>query len=179
MSRIGKQPIELPAGVKLSMSGNVVNVEGPKGKLSLNAHEMMKVSIEGTTVNVVRPDDSRQARSLHGLTRALVANMVEGVSKGFERKLTIKGVGYRAAVKGKNLDMQLGFSHPVSFPMPEGVEVKVNDRTEVVMTSIDKQLLGQTAAKVRAIRPPEPYGGKGIRYSDEVVKKKEGKSGAK
>ncbi len=177
MSRIGKKPVELPDGVKVSLSGGELKVEGKKGKLSMTPHTMMKVNVGDKVVTIERPDESREAKSLHGLTRALIANMVHGVSTGYERKLLVKGVGYRAETKGKNLNMQLGFSHAVEFPLPEGVTAQVNDRTEIVLSSIDKQLLGQTAAKIRAIRPPEPYGGKGIRYSDEVVKKKEGKSG--
>ncbi len=139
----------------------------------------MKLSMEGDTVTVTRPDESRQAKSLHGLTRTLIANMIEGVSNGYEKKLKIHGVGYRAEMKGKTLQMQLGFSHQVDFEPPAGVTAQVNDRTEIVLASIDKQLLGATTAKIRAFRPPEPYGGKGIRYADEHVRRKEGKSGAK
>jgi large subunit ribosomal protein L6 len=139
----------------------------------------MVVKTEGNQVTVSRPNDGRQARSLHGLTRTLIANMVEGVTKGYTRSLEVKGVGYRADMKGNTLNMQLGFSHPVEFSLPEGVKGKVEDKTKIHLESIDKQLLGATAAKVRSFRPPEPYGGKGVRYSDEIVKRKEGKSGAK
>lgn len=179
MSRIGKKPIPVPSGVKVNLNGNTVNVEGPKGKLSLEAHALMKVSMTGDTVLVERPDDGREARSLHGLTRTLIANMFEGVSKGYEKKLKIHGVGYRAEMKGGAVLMQLGFSHPVNHELPKAVKAAVNDRTEIVLTSHDKQLLGETAAKIRSYRPPEPYGGKGIRYADEHVRRKEGKSGAK
>lgn len=179
MSRIGNKPIPLPSGVKVAMAGGEIKVEGPKGKLALVPHQMMKVTIGGDEVKVERPDDGRQAKSLHGLTRTLIANMIEGVSKGYERKLMIHGVGYRAETKGKSLSLTLGFSHGIEFPMPEGITAKVNDRTEVVLTGIDKQLLGATAAKIRSFRPPEPYGGKGVRYAEEHIRRKEGKSGAK
>ena len=180
MSRIGKKPVVLPSSVKAQLGADgVLNVEGTKGKLSWRPHSMMKLEIDSDSITVVRPDDSREAKSLHGLTRTLVANMVYGVEKGFERKLEVHGVGYRAEVKGKELHLALGFSHPVHFPIPEGVQVKVEDRTKITLNAIDKQMLGQTAAKIRAFRPPEPYGGKGVRYSDEIVRRKEGKSGAK
>jgi large subunit ribosomal protein L6 len=179
MSRIGNKPITVPSGVKVNLSGSDVNVEGPKGKLSMTAHSLMKLSMEGDTITVARPNETREAKSLHGLTRTLIANMIEGVSKGYEKKLKIHGVGYRAEMKGNAIVMQLGFSHPVDYPLPDGVKGQVNDRTEIVLSAIDKQLLGATAAKVRAFRPPEPYGGKGVRYADEHVRRKEGKSGAK
>lgn len=180
MSRIGKKPVALPSSVKAKLEADgVLNIEGAKGKLSWRPHSLMKLEVESDSIKVVRPDDSREAKSLHGLTRTLVANMVQGVEKGFERKLEVHGVGYRAEVKGKELHLALGFSHPVHFPIPEGIEVKVEDRTKITLSSIDKQMLGQTAAKIRAFRPPEPYGGKGVRYSDEIVRRKEGKSGAK
>lgn len=179
MSRIGNKPITVPSGVKVNLSGSDVKVEGPKGKLAMTAHELMKISMDGDTLTVARPNETREAKSLHGLTRTLIANMIEGVSNGYEKKLKIHGVGYRAEMKGSSLNMQLGFSHPVNYPLPDGVKGQVNDRTEIVLSSIDKQLLGATAAKVRAFRPPEPYGGKGVRYSEEYVRRKEGKSGAK
>lgn len=180
MSRIGKQPVTIPSGVKVSVTGRDVKVEGPKGKLAMSHHPMMKVSVEGDTVVVQRPDDSRKARSLHGLTRSLVNNMVVGVSTGFVRELDIQGVGYRAEVKGKVLNLTLGFSHPINYQLPEGVDAKVDDRrTHITLSSANKQVLGAAAAKIRSFRPPEPYGGKGVRYSDEVIVRKEGKSGAK
>lgn len=180
MSRIGRKPVALPDKVKVAVDNGEVKVEGPKGKLSMKAHPLIQVSVDGDSVVFQRPNDSREARALHGLTRALVNNMVVGVSQGFTRELEIQGVGYRAEVKGKTLNMSLGFSHPVEFPLPEGVAAAVDDkRTRITLTSIDKQLLGATAAKIRSFRPPEPYGGKGVRYSDEVVRRKEGKSGGK
>lgn len=180
MSRIGKQPIELPASVKVSITGNVVSAEGPKGKLSLDVHPLMQLELNDNVLTVKRPNDGRQARSLHGLTRTLVSNMVVGVSKGFERNLEIKGVGYRAEMKGNALHLALGFSHPVIFDLPEGVKATVDGKkTGLKLESIDKQLLGATAAKIRSFRPPEPYGGKGIKYAEEVIIRKEGKSAGK
>lgn len=180
MSRIGRKPVSLPDKVKVVVENGFVKVEGPKGKLSMRPHHLIQVNVTENVVECMRPNDSREARALHGLTRALVNNMVVGVSEGFKRELEIQGVGYRAELKGQSLTMSLGFSHPVEFPLPEGVAAVVDDkRTKVTLTSIDKQLLGATAAKIRSFRPPEPYGGKGVRYSDEVVRRKEGKSGGK
>lgn len=179
MSRIGKNPIPIPSGVKVAMSGATIKVEGPKGKLDFAPHAMMKVKVDGESIVVERPNESRESRSLHGLTRSLIANMVEGVSKGFTRELLVKGVGYRAEVKGKQLVLQLGYSHPIHYDLPAGIEAKVEDRTKIVLSGIDKQLVGATAAKLRSFRKPEPYGGKGVRYADEHVRRKEGKSGAK
>ena len=179
MSRIGKKPVAIPSGVKVSLTNGELKVEGPKGKLGFRPHPMMKVTVADAEVTVERPDDTRPAKSLHGLTRTLVQNAITGVSTGFEKKLVISGVGYRAEAKGDTLNMALGFSHAVDFKMPEGVSVKVDDRVNVTLSAIDKQLLGATAAKVRSFRPPEPYGGKGIRYADERIRRKEGKSGSK
>lgn len=180
MSRVGKKPVPLPDKVKVSISGRTVNVEGPKGKLSMSHHPSVKVEVQDNIVQVTRPNDTNEARALHGLTRALINNMVTGVSQGFTRDLEIQGVGYRAEVKGKALNMALGFSHAVEFKLPEGVVAVVDDRkTKITLSGIDRQLVGATAAKLRSIRPPEPYGGKGVRYADEVVRRKEGKSGAK
>ncbi len=180
MSRIGKQPIDLPSGVKAAVNGQTVNVEGPKGKLSLNAHNLMSVTVGENQVLVERANDGREARSLHGLTRTLVANMVEGVSKGYTKVLEINGVGYRAEPKGKGIKLALGFSHPVEFEPPEGVSIDVDkSKTKLTLTSIDKQLLGATAAKIRSYRPPEPYRGKGIKYENEHIRRKEGKSAGK
>ena len=179
MSRIGRMPVTVPEKVKVQISGSDINVEGPKGKLSMTAHPTMTMELKGDQVIVDRPDDSRQARSLHGLTRALINNMVTGVSQGYKRELDIHGVGYRAELKGKTLVMQLGFSHDIEFPVPEGVKIAVDGRkTHITLEGVDKQLLGATAAKLRSFRPPEPYGGKGVRYMDEHVRRKEGKSGA-
>jgi len=180
MSRIGKKPVAVPSSVKTSLeSDGLLHIEGGKGKLSWRPHAMMKLTVENDTITVVRQNDTREARSLHGLTRTMIANMIKGVTDGFERKLEVHGVGYRAEVKGRELHLALGFSHPVHFLIPQGIDIKVEDRTKITLTAIDKQQLGQAAAKIRAYRPPEPYGGKGVRYSDEVVRRKEGKSGAK
>ena len=180
MSRIGRKLIVLPKNVKFAVANGVVNVEGPKGKLSFRPHALMTIKLEGSDIHVTRSDETRESRSLHGLTRTLIVNMVTGVSQGFTRELDITGVGYRAEMKGKSLHMSLGFSHPVIFALPEGVTGIVDEkRTHITLSSANKQLLGATAAKVRSFRPPEPYGGKGVRYSDEVVRRKEGKSGAK
>ena len=187
MSRIGRKPIPLPKNVKLAVNNGEVKAEGPKGKLSFRPHRLMKVRVDGDPssgqrVLVERPDESREAKSLHGLTRTLVMNMVDGVLNGYKRELDINGVGYRAEVKGKDLHMTLGFSHPVVFKMPEGVTAAVDDkRTHITLSSADKQLLGATAAKIRSFRPvnKDPYGLKGVRYSDETPRTKEGKSGAK
>ncbi len=180
MSRVGKKPVPLPEKVKVNVAGRTVNVEGPKGKLSMSHHPTVKVEVKDNVIHVTRPDESNEARALHGLTRALIANMVHGVSQGFTRELEIQGVGYRAEIKGKALNLALGFSHAVQFPLPDGISAAVDDRkTKITLSGIDRQLVGATAAKLRSLRPPEPYGGKGVRYSDEVVRRKEGKSGAK
>ena len=178
MSRIGKKPVAIPEKVKVTVSGQKVNVEGPKGKLSFEAHSKAKVSVNGKEILVGRVDEDRLSRSVHGLTRTLVSNMVQGVSQGFERTVEINGVGFRAEVKGTVLNMALGYSHPVVFQLPAGVTAEVEKQTKVTLKSADKQLLGATVAKVRALRPPEPYKGKGIKYSEEIIKKKEGKTGA-
>jgi len=179
MSRVGKTPISLPDKVKVSVAGNVIKVEGPKGKLSCSIDSTMKVDVDGSIVTVTRPNETRNAKSMHGLSRALIANMVEGVATGFSKKLDVQGVGYRCEVKGKQVHLALGFSHPVVYDLPQGVDAKVEEKTKLVLTGIDKQVIGATAAKIRSFRPPEPYGGKGIRYADEYVRRKEGKSGAK
>ncbi|MEI7962789.1 MAG: 50S ribosomal protein L6 [Verrucomicrobiota bacterium] len=177
MSRIGKTPISLPDKVKVSVSyGNLITVEGSKGKLSWELPKGITISIEGTTLNVARANDERQVRALHGLSRALINNMVTGVSNGFRRDLEIQGVGFRAAVKGDKLDLSIGYSHPVLFQIPNEIKVAVTDNTKISIEGIDKHLVGQVAADIRAYYPPEPYKGKGIRYSDEVVRRKEGKT---
>ena len=177
MSRIGKQPIEIPSGVEVTVDdGNVVTVKGPRGTLAQTMHENMRIVVEDGAVRIERPDDEGFNRSLHGLTRSLVANMVEGVTKGYEKSLQIIGVGYRAAMKGKDLEVQVGYSHPVLVPQPEGIEFEVPAATSIVVRGNDKQQVGEVAANIRKIRKPEPYKGKGIRYEDEYVRKKAGKA---
>ena len=177
MSRIGKQPVTVPAGVDVKIDGHIVTVKGPKGELTREFNPMMTISQEGEEIIVSRPDDSREARSLHGLTRTLIHNMVEGVSTGYQKKLQLVGVGYRAALKGKDLEMQLGFSHPVLVQAPENITFEVPSQTEIVVSGISKEQVGQVAANVRAWRKPEPYKGKGIRYEGEHVRRKVGKAG--
>ena len=177
MSRIGKQPIPVPAGVEVTIDNNVITVQGGNGELSYEFNPIMTIAHEGDEILVTRPDDSREAKSFHGLTRTLVANMVEGVSKGFEKKLELVGVGYRVALKGTDLEMQLGFSHPVTVVAPEGITFEVPDQTHITVKGADKQLVGETAAIIRKWRKPEPYKGKGIRYAGEVVRRKLGKAG--
>ena len=178
MSRIGKQPITIPSGVEVTLDGSHVTVKGPKGTLEHDAPESITITREGDDLIVARPDDERGNRSLHGLTRTLVSNMVVGVSEGFTRDLEIVGVGYRAAAAGpRRLDLQLGFSHPVAVDAPEGVEFEVPTPTRITVKGYDKQLVGQVAADIRKIRKPEPYKGKGIRYAGEVVRRKAGKAG--
>jgi len=183
MSRIGKLVIKVPEKVKVAVEGNTVKVEGPKGKTQ-RILKGVAVEVASGVVTVKRPDDSREARALHGLSRTLVANMVKGVSQGFERKLELYGVGFRAEVKGKALNFTIGFSHPILFPLPEGVtaewkEVKAGDKQgEVYIRGVDNDVLGRTASEIRALRPPEPYKGKGIKYAEETIRRKEGKTGA-
>jgi large subunit ribosomal protein L6 len=177
MSRIGKMPIQVPSGVEVTIAGNHVTVKGPKGTLEHDAPETIAVSREGDELLVTRPDDERQNRALHGLTRSLVANMVTGVSEGFVRELEIVGVGYRAAASGpQRLEIQVGYSHPVVVDAPDGIEFEVPAPTRITVRGFDKQLVGQVAADIRKIRKPEPYKGKGIRYADEHVLRKAGKS---
>ena len=177
MSRIGKQPIELPGGVDVTVTvDNLVTVKGPRGTLTQTMHPNMSIVVEDGFVRVGRPDDQGFNRSLHGLTRTLVANMVEGVTKGYEKHLQIIGVGYRAAMKGKDLEVQAGYSHPVLVQVPEGIEFETPSPTQIVVRGNDKQAVGEIAAKIRKIRKPEPYKGKGIRYEGEYVRKKAGKA---
>ena len=176
MSRIGKQPITVPAGVDVTIDGNTVTVKGPKGELTRSFPEIMIIKREGDDIIVERPDDSREAKSLHGLTRTLVSNMVEGVSTGFKKKLELVGVGYRAALKGTDLEMQLGYSHPVLVKAPEGITFEVPSQTEIIVSGPSKEAVGQVAANIRKWRKPEPYKGKGIRYEGEVVRRKLGKA---
>ena len=180
MSRIGRKPIPIPDGVKVSIDGNVVRAEGPKGKLSQPLSTGMTAKLDGKVMTIERGDDSRTARSLHGLTRSLVANMVHGVKDGYERKLEIVGIGYRAQMQGKAIQLALGYSHPVIFPLPEGVTAEIEKQVALTLKAADKALLGQTAAKLRALRKPDPYKGKGIKYAGEVIRRKVGKkAGAK
>jgi len=177
MSRIGKQPIAIPSGVDVTLDGRHITVKGPRGTLEHDTPETISVTRDGDDLVVTRPDDERENRALHGLTRSLVANMVTGVSEGFVRELEIVGVGYRAAAPGPGrLDLQLGFSHPVGVDAPEGIEFEVPAPTRITVRGYDKQLVGQVAADIRKIRKPEPYKGKGIRYADERVLRKAGKS---
>lgn len=173
MSRIAKSPISIPSGVEFSESNGVVRVKGGKGSLEMNLHPAVSLSFEDGVVSVAPLRDEDMAMA--GTMRALIANMVEGVANGFERKLTLVGVGYRAALQGKTLNLQLGFSHPVDFPIPDGITIDCPSQTEIVITGINKQKVGQVAAEIRAFRPPEPYKGKGVRYSDERVVMKEAK----
>jgi large subunit ribosomal protein L6 len=179
MSRIGKKPIAIPKGVQVAVKGDHVEVQGPKGKLALTVHSLCSVQVADGHVVVSRAADHRTAKALHGLTRALVANMVRGVTDGFERKLEIQGIGYRVQLAGKTLTFNLGYSHQIVFPLPEGVQAEVEKQTLITLRGVDKHLVGQTAAQMRALRPPDSYKGKGVRYADEVVRKKVGKAGAK
>lgn len=179
MSRIGKKPIAIPKGVKVGVEGQQVEVTGPKGRLALQVHDLCAVRVTDGSVVVSRGADHRAAKALHGLTRALVANMVRGVTDGFERRLEIVGIGYRVQKAGGNLTFNLGYSHPIVFPVPDGVTAEVDKQTAITLRGIDKYQVGQTAALIRALRPPDSYKGKGVRYSDEVVRKKVGKAGAK
>ena len=175
MSRIGKQPIRIPSSVQVQIEGSAVSVKGPKGNLEHQVHPLVKVMQEGSLLKFERTNDSLLARAVSGTTRALVNNMVQGVTKGFEKKLTIIGVGYRAAVQGKKLNLTLGYSHPVAYDIPAGIAIECPDQTSVVVRGPDRQLVGQVAAEIRDFRAPEPYKGKGVRYADEVVVKKEAK----
>lgn len=179
MSRIGKLPIEIPNGVKVTIAGLDVRVEGPKGNLSRTIMDGVNVSIEEKQLTVVRKDDSIAARSAHGLVRTLLNNMVVGVTKGFERALEINGVGYRAEAKGDILNLSLGYSHPINYELPNGISVEVDKMTKLLVKGIDKELVGQVAAKIRDFRGPEPYKGKGIKYADETILRKAGKTGKK
>ncbi len=176
MSRIGKQPVPIPSGVKVQLTNGVIVVEGPKGKLEWRYHPNMQVAVEGNTIVVRRPDNERLNRALHGLTRALIANMVKGVTQGFEKRLKIEGVGFQAAAKGKGVELTVGYANRIYHEPPPGVTVAVPDPTTIVVSGIDKQKVGQFAAEIRASRKPEPYKGKGIRYENEIIRRKEGKS---
>ena len=176
MSRIGKMPITVPSNVTVTIDGSTVTAKGPKGELSRTFRPIIKIEQDGDTITCTRPDDSREAKAQHGLVRTLVANMVEGVSNGYSKKLVLIGVGYRAAVKGKNLEMQLGYSHPVNVECPEGITFECPQPTEIIVSGCSKEQVGQVAADIRKWRKPEPYKGKGIRYEGEYVRRKLGKA---
>jgi large subunit ribosomal protein L6 len=180
MSRIGRLPIPIPEGVQVDIQGQQITVKGPKGTLSLAAHPAVQVQVEERHVVCRRSTDQKFHKALHGLTRSLLHNMVEGVVKGFERKLELVGVGYRASMLGPtNLNLSLGYSHPIVYPVPQGIKIEVKDQTQVTVSGIDKQLVGAVAAKIRGFRPPEPYKGKGVKYAEERIRRKAGKTGAK
>jgi large subunit ribosomal protein L6 len=176
MSRIGKQPIVIPPKVKVAVSGQKVSVEGPKGKLSMELHRRTSLKVEGDTITVSRAGDDAEAKAMHGLSRALVNNMVKGVSEGFVKKLGIQGVGFKAAVQGKQVNLSLGYSHPLLYPIPDQIKVTVEENTKLTIEGPDKQMVGRVAAEIRSYYPPEPYKGKGVRYDDEKVVRKEGKT---
>src|SRR3989338_3348280 len=175
MSRIGRKPITIPQGVKIQVSGSKINVEGPKGKLSLNVHTRIKVSVEGNQVNVARPTDTNQDKSLHGLTRTLISNLLTGVSQEFSKALEIEGIGFKAQLMGKTLQLSLGFSHTIDFQIPEGIKIEVPKPTNLFIKGVDRALVGQVAANIRKFFEPEPYKGKGVRYAGEHVRRKAGK----
>lgn len=178
MSRIGKQPVEIPDNVQVTVSGQRIQAKGPQGELTLDVHPEIGVGVEDGEVRVTRPGDTARHKALHGLSRSLIANMVEGVVTGFQKTLEIQGVGYRAQTAGRGIRLNLGFSHPVEYDAPEGITLECPDQTTIVVSGADKQLVGQTAAEIRSFRPPEPYKGKGIRYRDEQVRRKAGKTAA-
>ena len=179
MSRIGNKPINVPDGVEVKIDGQNITVKGPKGTLEREIHKNMKVTLENNVITVERPDDQKENRSLHGLTRTLISNMVQGVKEEFTRKLEVNGVGYRAQKQGKKLVLTLGYSHPVEIEEPEGITFEVPNPNEIIVRGIDKEKVGQNAAVIRTKRPPEVYRGKGIKYAEEVIRRKEGKAGKK
>ncbi len=176
MSRIGKQPVTIPSGVEVALDGNLITVKGPKGSLEFNFNSELTVTVEDNQITLVRPSDQKFHRSIHGTTRAIINNMILGVSEGFKKELVMKGVGYRALLQGTKLVISAGYSHPVEMIVPEGLTVEVPKNTQIIVSGIDKQLVGEFAANIRGVRPPEPYLGKGIRYVDEYVRRKEGKT---
>jgi len=179
MSRIGRLPIRIPDKVNVEVNDHAVTVKGPKGSLTMAAHPAIDVQVKDRQVVCGRPSDEKFHKALHGLTRSLIANMVEGVTKGFERKLELVGVGYRASLLGPSLNISLGYSHPIIYPVPAGIKIDVKDQTQLTVSGMDKQLVGAVAAKLRAFRPPEPYKGKGVKYAEERIRRKAGKTGAK
>ena len=179
MSRIGRAPIDLPAGVEVKIDGQHITVKGAKGQLELNVHPNITVTQEGNVLNVTRPNDQKENRALHGLTRSLVNNMIVGVTEGFKKTLDVNGVGYRVTLEGNKLNLNIGFSHQVIMEAPAGITVEVPTPNQIVVSGADKQMVGQFAAEIREKRPPEPYKGKGIKYSDEVIRRKVGKTGGK
>ena len=178
MSRIGKKPIAIPKGVEVRLEGDQLIIKGPKGELNLSIHPDVKLDIEDNSIAVSVVDETRESRSIHGLFRVLIDNMVTGVTKGFERVLEIVGVGYRAELKGRTAVFNLGYSHPINFELPEGIDAKI-EKTKITLSGIDRELLGMTAAKIRGFRKPEPYKGKGIKYAGEMIRRKAGKAGIK
>jgi len=179
MSRVGKKPITVPGKTKITYKDRVITVQGEKGTLTRSIHPNIDLEIEKDTINVIMQKETQENRALQGLTRSLVANMVTGVEKGFERILEINGIGYRASLSGNTLVLNLGFSHPVNFELPDGIAAKVDKNNTVTLSGINKELLGQTAASIRSLRPPEPYKGKGIKYAEEYIQRKAGKTGTK
>lgn len=177
MSRVGNKPVDVPAGVDIQIEGSAVKVKGAKGQLERTFNERISFEMSDDEVTVTRPDDSRESRALHGLSRALLNNMVVGVSAGFVKELEIRGVGYRAALTGRDIELMVGFSHPVVVEAPEGITFEVPDQNKIIVSGIDKEQVGQVAAGIRKVRPPEPYKGKGIRYVGEYVRRKAGKAG--
>lgn len=176
MSRIGKAPVSIPAKVKVAVNGNRIAAEGPKGKLELSLPRSTSALVEGSNVRVSRSGDSSEARAMHGLARALINNMVQGVTTGFSKKLEIQGVGFKAAVQGKVVNLALGYSHPILYPIPDGIKVTIEENTKLTIEGSDKELVGRVAAEIRSYYPPEPYKGKGVRYAGEKVVRKEGKT---
>jgi len=179
VSRIGKKPVLVPKGVTVTLDGIKLKVKGPKGELESNFHNAMKIESRDSEINVTRPNDLKENKALHGLTRALIQNMIVGVTTGFEKTLDIVGVGYRAELKGKNLLLNIGYSHPVYFMPPDGITFQLPSPTQIIISGIDRQLVGMVASKIRSIRKPEPYKGKGIKYSDEQIQRKAGKTAGK
>ena len=179
MSRIGRKPIQVPAGVTVTIQGNEIKVKGPKGELGMTNNHNITVNIKDNVIEVSRPDDQKENRALHGLTRALIQNMIKGVTEGYKKILDIVGVGYKAELKNNNLLLSMGYSHPIYFIPPEGIKLETPTPTQIVVTGIDKQLVGQVASKIRSFRKPEPYKGKGIKYSTEVIRRKAGKTAGK
>ncbi len=177
MSRVGRKPIPIPSGIDVKVDKNSVSIKGPKGQLKQDFHPRIGINVDAGNILVSRSSDDKLDRSLHGLTRSIISNMITGVTKGYEKALEISGVGYRAQVQGRSLMLTLGFSHPVEFKLPEGIDAAVDKQTNITIKGIDKYLVGQIAANIRSLKPPEPYKGKGIKYSDEVVRRKEGKAG--